>query len=168
LFDPDNYAEWLNPLEDLALTRISHAGSMCVIHFGDLRPDTNHRGQSIQIPEWALQLQCPWRFTRRGKVVLGSTDFFRDAKTGDRVAELSVEGSVFLHNRDRLHKWMVSRQVRVESVTYGQAGAFDLQFCRDLCLNVMPDFSHIPEKMEDWRLFQPGMDKKHFVYPTAA
>ncbi len=159
--------EWLDNLVGKPLTGVNHAADMAMIGFGE-GPLVERRGKTIQLSEWDLHLQCPWRFVRDGSVILASTDFHYEAATGAPCDRGEVRKSVFFANRNSMLDWMGGNPVTVVSLTMKAAGAFDLVFDRDLELNVLPAFSQNFHAMEEWRLFQPGTDADHFVYPVGS
>ncbi|MEO4044209.1 hypothetical protein AAFN47_21630 [Hoeflea sp. CAU 1731] len=61
--------ECLDNLVGKPLTGVNHAADMAMIGFGK-GPLVERRGKTIQLSEWDLHLQCPWRFVRDGSVIL--------------------------------------------------------------------------------------------------
>jgi hypothetical protein len=138
---------------------------MLCIHFGELRSVVDRRGNNRQVGEWALHLQCPWRFVQFGDLVLASSDFYYDAETGEKLDRDSDQESVFHRNMKRLNLLIESGEIVVSIVQSSEAGAFDLIFDRDLKLSVMPVESGGEKCGESWRFFQPSLKTPHFVFP---
>lgn len=157
----------INELKGLSLHPVVAAADMLCIHFGTLKSVLGKNGEQKEVGQWAIHLQCPWRFIQRNRVILASSDFYYDAVSGEPLDSNSDRPSVFQRNKEKLNVWVATTKVAVSSVTCGKAGAFDLRFGRDLELMVMPSQSE--EIMEEaWRLFQPGSDKPHIVFPLVA
>ncbi|MBW8639291.1 hypothetical protein K1W69_19000 [Hoeflea sp. WL0058] len=158
---------WLDNLVGKPLSGVNYAADMAMIGFGR-GPLVERRGKTIQLSEWDLHLQCPWRFVRDGSVILASTDFHYDAATGEPCDRDEVRKSVFYANRNSLLDRLEQTPVTVVSLAKKSAGAFDVIFERELELNVLPTCSQNFHALEEWRLFQPGKDANHFVYPVGS
>lgn len=159
--------EWLDNLVGKPLTGVNHAADMAMIGFGK-GPLVERRGKTVQLSEWDLHLQCPWRFVRDGSVILAWMDFHYEAASGEPCDRNDIEQSIFFSNRNSMLNWLEQNPVTVASLTMKAAGAFDVVFDRDLELNVLPAISQNFQAMEEWRLFRPGTDADHFVYPVGS
>lgn len=159
-------SEILNELDGLILHPVGSVADMLWVHFGAPKLVPDHYGELREVGEWALHLQCPWRFIQNHRVILASSDFYY-AETGEPLDTNSGSQSVFQKNAERLNLWIESNKVRVSSVTYSEAGAFDLIFTDDLKLTVMPSQSENITN-ESWLLFKPYVDEPHIVFPAEA
>lgn len=161
------HAIWLDHLAGKPLTGVSYAVDMAMIGFGT-GPIVERRGKTIRLSEWDLHLQCPWRFVRDGSVILASADFHYDADSGEPSDMNKIEKTVFFVNRNNLLDWLQQNPVTVASLNVKAAGAFDMIFERGLELNVLPTSSQNFYASEEWRLFRPGRNNDHFVFPVGS
>jgi hypothetical protein len=160
----EDYREVLRVMQGLRLVAVGAAGDMLWIHFGELRTVLTRNGGKKEVGEWALHLQCPWRFVHDGVIVLASSDFYYDAETGDRHDFDSDRENVFHRNAMVINDFIEAQKPSVRLIEPGEAGAFEVRFDGDLKLSVMPVHSMFPQKMESWRLFEPGRTGPHFVF----
>ena len=159
------YQEVLQVLSGLRLAVCGAVADMLWLHFGEMRSVVDRRGVEKQVGEWALHLQCSWRFVRSGIVVLGGSDFYYDAVTGEQYDWDSKSESVFHRNSKHLNELLDSEKFLVSVVRCNHAGAFDLVFDHDLMLSVMPTESSSHDHDESWRFFVPSSDLPHYVFP---
>jgi hypothetical protein len=108
-------------------------------------------------------VQCVWRLCQTGSIIVGYRDFYytpdgKDDDDWDRVYQSQFDAIA-----TRLNQEFATAPPTVESFTVDGAGGFSLHLSRDYRLDVFPDGSHRP--CEHWRLFQPGNDDRHFVFP---
>lgn len=68
----------------------------------------------------------------------------------------------------RLREWMAdheSRPLTVQRMSSDRCGGFVLHLSGDYALEVFPTGADgVHEDREQWRLFEPGMGKPHFVW----
>jgi hypothetical protein len=133
-----DHQEALSVLRGLRLQLVGAAVDMLWIHFGALRTVTTPSGVAKQVGEWALHLQCPWRFVRSGTVLLASSDFYYVPGSGERYDFESDGESVFHRSSKLLNKIASSEQIRVLEVRCSEAGAFEVLFDGAVKLCVMP------------------------------
>lgn len=155
-----SYQSAIQSLASLRVASIGAAADMLWIHFGQLRDDGTK-----EVGEWALHLQCPWRFVRDGRIVLGSNDFYYRAEDGESLDRDSESRSLFLLKASLLDEFLNSEVVSVVDVHSSGAGAFELIIEDGLVFSVMPVESPEVSDGESWRLFRPSTDYPHFVYP---
>jgi len=159
------YQDVLQVLSGLRLAPVGAAADMLWLHFGEMRSIVDRKGKARKVGEWALHLQCPWRFVHLGTVVLGSTDFGYDVVTGEKYDWESKAESVFHRNSNQLNRMLDAEKITIGMVRCTEAGAFDLVFDHDLKLSVMPTESSRHEYDESWRFFVPSGDFPHYVFP---
>jgi len=158
------YSDMINRLNGLRLNIVGAAADMLWISFGEQRTVADLRGKPKQVGEWALHLQCPWRFVRGGEVILASSDCYYDAEGVELLDFDSEATSMFKKNAKDLNALLELSKVTVRLVLCSEAGAFELLF-DDLKLTVLPTESENILDQEAWRLFQPSTDSPHFVFP---
>jgi hypothetical protein len=72
----------LDPLVGLPLRIARDAGSMKNFQFGTIRRDPS--GERT-IGDFALHVQCPWRFVTTTGILTGSADYYEPAVQGEEV-----------------------------------------------------------------------------------
>ena len=129
----------LKELIGLKFTATSRAADMECLKFGDLIEDGYH--------EYALHLQCYWRFTAGGKVVVGSSDLYgADPKL-----------------RDGKLQELIARKPKIVSAVADDFGGFEINFESGLQFSIFANQSEPYDDMDEyWRLLQ-NKTKKQLV-----
>jgi len=154
----------LQQLVGLGLTTTTRAANMECLKFGTLL-DTNKAGQEIEIGEFALHLQCPWRFTSKTKILIGSLDLYEpvdeNAEYDDHFEWDQPNGNL----RDvKLRELLKAENLTVTSIIADNFGGFDIIFTNDIRLSIFPAYSKVDQYSEHWRLLNnKETDKSHFV-----
>lgn len=154
----------LRQLIGLRLTATTRAANMECLKFGHLL-ETNKSGQQIQIGEFGLHLQCPWRFTSETKILIGSLDLYEPV---DETAEYDEHFDWEKPNgnlRDfKLQELITTQDLTAISVVADSFGGFDIFFSNGIKFSVFPAYSKIDQYSEYWRLLTNKATKKnHFV-----
>ena len=156
----------LEKLEGLPLRQWARSGSMPMLGFGTLHAVPRLRGDGTrQGLEFALHIQCAWRFCDTTQVLVGSQDVYYPADVSE--TEPSPEGFMWDApgaNRcdrffDSFMKAHLEEPITVVSAVVDSAGGFKMSFSGDYHIDVFPD---IGSGDEVWRLFRPGYPG-HFV-----
>jgi hypothetical protein len=156
----------LSSLVGLRLSIARDAGNMKNFQFGQIRPHPSGKGT---VGDFALHVQCPWRFVANNRILTGSADYYESAVEGEEV-NLDDRQSGNLQ-RKRLQEIFgtydaethslinETDSLTVISVHTDCLGGFDLELSGGFQLQVFPDGS----RTENWRFFSPGDDDSHFV-----
>jgi hypothetical protein len=143
----EQIARHLSVLVGLDISGVNHAADMLTLQFGPLRQMVNRKGTVKQVGTWALHVQCRWQIERAGEIL--ATQF--DLRGSDDDANRAV---------GRIYDLLVtSGPTHVENVLANESGGVCLSLSIGLRIAVTP--GRVTE--EDWRLFSPGSDAKHFV-----
>ena len=162
----ESHEHALQVLHGLRLRCVGKAADMLWMHFGHYRAITDHRGESREVGEWALHLQCPWRFVRSGAVILASTDFYYYPDS-DESYDSDREGeSLFDRRANQFNRVLETGEFKVSAISHGECAAFQLDFGSDFHFAVFPAASDHSPHGELWRLFQPDRDEPHYVVTT--
>lgn len=141
------------------------AADMATFQFGARKRVPDFFGRPSEVGEYALHVQCAWRFAQNDKVVVGSNDLYYPAGYRDINEEPPPEFD-WARDSNRRDELLASlfengaREFVVQRVDVGVAGALHLVFAGGSCLDVLPDDSL---DREHWRLFRPGIDEPHLV-----
>jgi hypothetical protein len=153
----------ITPLVGLPVGRISRAANMLMIDFGKLQKVPRRGGGIRMVPEFALHVSCVWRLSLPARIVVAYRDFYYSPK-GYPLENWDTPGkSRFDRISCKLSRDFKSKPPRVVSVAADDLGGVSLGLSQRYRLDVFPDGSGGTE--EDWRLFRPGMDQRHFVVP---
>jgi hypothetical protein len=131
--------------------------------FGQRRMVKSARGETKEVGEYALHIQCAWRIRHKEQVVVGARDlYYPPEESDDRPEEFDwdVQGA---NRRDKRIAELFQNETRqffVRKVEVGEAGHFTLIFDNDYALDVFPDDSL---RGEHWRIFKPYAEESHFV-----
>jgi len=177
-------ARAFGPVYGMKLSIARNAGSMKNFQFGTIMPHPTGKGT---IGQYALHVQCPWRFVlaqfawrlpTRNLFVTGSGDWWEPAERPEdfdwddwndhrRTPSLREKAlaEFFTHYDEATKSWInVSDQLVVQQVESDDYGGIDIYLTGDYRLQVFPDGS----SNEQWRLFQPGTETPHVVCENGA
>ncbi len=80
----------------LRLSIVRRAADMLVLHFDDIRAHSSGEGT---VADYALHVQCPWRFDGPNGTVTGREDLWVYAGPGERPPNWSYEDGLSLQDR---------------------------------------------------------------------
>jgi hypothetical protein len=153
----------LQQLSDLALRDIGRAANMLWLAIGELRESVSPLGNPRIVGEWALHVQCVWRICQRGHIVVGYRDFYY-GESGEPLDDWDTPGnSRFDTTVAALRQQFAAAPPFIKSIIVDEVGGFSIHLTGDYRLDVFPD--HSKTECEHWRLFRPGDDQSHFVFP---
>jgi hypothetical protein len=155
----------------LPLSIVRRAADMLVLHFGKIRP---HESGDGTVGDYALHVQCAWRFEGPDGVVTGREDLWEYAGPGKRPSNWSYDDGFSLQDlrwsrlfvRDQATGSWVNEGDRfvVSGAEQTDRGDIRLQLSGGYAVVVFPAGS----SGESWRFFAPGSDDDHLVFPAAA
>jgi hypothetical protein len=147
-----------------ALWKCTRAADMACFQFGQRRKVLDRNGKEREVGEYALHVECAWRIIQGDRVVVGRQDLYYPAEYDED--RLIPEGFDWEHDPNRHDKLLGTlfengaREFMVTGVEVGAARSFHIELGSDFSLEVFPSNSLSDEH---WRLFEPSMDKPHFV-----
>jgi hypothetical protein len=152
----------------LPLAIVRRAADMLVLHFGKIRPHPSGEGT---IGDYALHVQCAWRFDGPKAVVTGRDDLWDYAGPGVRPANWSYDDRYSLQDerfsrhfgRDEATRSWVNEGHRYVVTAAQQTfrGDIRLELTEGYAIAVFPAGS----RGEAWRFFAPGSDDDHLIFP---
>lgn len=152
----------LAPLVGHPLHTIGRTANMVWLHFGEMREVPTRDDGTKRVGDWAVHVQCPWRISQRGRIVIAYHDFYY-SPDGDDLENWDAIGS---NQFDSAAVVLCAEFETVPPVVVSahpeDVGGFSLHFSHDYRLDVFPDTSF--DSSEHWRIFQPGVHGKHFVF----
>ncbi len=159
----DRITEALSALIDLPLWGAHRALNMEMFDFGDRLTRKNRQGKEIQVGEFALHIQCPWRIIGPEGIVVGSGDRNYPEDENSDWQEFNDEGPSLCESR--IAGWLKEyseNPLKVERVEADSIGGFKLFLERGFILEAFPANSLKGEYSERWRLFRTS-EAGHFV-----
>ncbi len=157
----------LSSLIDSPVCIIGRASDLLWIHFGKLEMDAEAGKRGLEIAstigDWALHIQCPWRFVKNKKIILSWRDFNLTPDTEIMDGWDSGGTSRFDSMAEKVNSFLLKNDVIVKKIVLDEVGGFKMMMTDDLSLEVFPDLSFVNEQTEIWRIFQPKLRTEHFV-----
>lgn len=155
----------LSALLGLKLSIIRRAATMRNFHFGEIK--ITEKGS---IGDFALHVQCPWRFEKQEQLIAGSGDIWTPKDSNDLnenwnyETDGNLQDSIFeklFGPRDQRTKSFInSGQGYIVTSVQGDAlGGLVLTLSGDSKISIFP----ASNSDEYWRFFKPGKKEKHFV-----
>ena len=137
---------------------------MATFDFGERKTVPALRGETREVGEYALHVQCAWRVTTQDRVIVGNRDLYypADYRQGEEVSP-SFDYEKDYNRRDKLLTSLFengTREFVVREVQVGTAGSIHILLSEGVALELFPNDSLSDEH---WRLFQPGKEDRHFV-----
>ena len=152
----------LAPLVGLPFHHIGRITNMLWIHFGELHGVPDRRGGTKVVGDWTVHVQCPWRLIQYNQILVGYHDFYY-TPDGDTPKDWDVVGKMrFDIAAITICAEFAKMPPVVTSVQVDEVGGFSVHLSGEFRLDIFPDDSD--ETSEYWRIFQSGVDSKHFVF----
>jgi len=153
----------LQDLIGLPLTRTTRAANMECLKFGTLL-EADKYGKTVNIGNWGLHLQCPWRLTNTKEIIIGSDDLYEqiDENAGyDENFDWDIKGG---NLRDVKLKNFISENIMtVKSAIADNFGGLEIVFNDNITLTVFPVVSS-KAGYEYWRLLDnKDLSKNHYI-----
>ena len=155
------------PLVGIPLWDAGRAADLLWLAFGQRQTIQDFQGKPREVGEYALHVQCAWRFVQGEKVLAGNRDLYYPRGYSDQKDEFPKGFDWDVQGANRCDEMLATlfaggaNQFIVERVEVGQAGEFALLLEGGLTLQIFPNDSL---DGEHWRLFRPGSDEQHTVY----
>ena len=146
----------LASMTGLSLSESYRAVNLRVFHFGEMRTV-----QDGAVGEYALHVQCPWRFANATCVATGSGDLCqppRSSKAAD-TETWDLRNDRVLQD-DLVAELMSKSDFKVISHLLNELGDLSFEFVGGHNLSLFPASS----VSEAWRLFSPCGGSAHFVF----
>jgi len=159
-------ARFMSALNGKELWTCRRAADMATFQFGARTTTKDYYGRPSEVGEYALHVQCAWRFVRDDQIVVGSSDLYYPAQSGDQTQDeipANFDWDRHPNRRDRLLEALFkpgSVELVVQRIELGAAGSLHIGLSEGLSLEVFPDNS-LPD--EHWRLLTPASNGQHLV-----
>ena len=157
----------MTPLVGMPLWDAGRAADLLWVAFGQRQTIQDFRGEPREVGEFALHVQCAWRFVRDEKVLVGNRDLYYPRGYRYPKDEIPKEFNWDVQRANRCDEVLATlfaggaKQFVVLRVEAGHAGEVALLLEGGLALQVFPNDSLVGEH---WRLFRPGSDAQHWVF----
>jgi hypothetical protein len=157
----------MSPLAGLSLWDAGRAADLLWLAFGQRQTIKDFRGKPREVGEYALHVQCAWRFVHGEKVLVGNRDLYYPRGYKNPKDEIPGGFNWDVQGANRCDEVLATlfageaNQFVVQRVVAGQAGELALLLESGLTMQILPNDSL---EGEHWRLFRPGSDERHTVY----
>lgn len=146
-------------IEGQSMFCIGRAADMLWIQFGKRIFVKNRKGLEVEKGEYAIHVQCPWRFRQKGKIILGSRDVYIPSSN---VSELdfnweTIGMSIFDKESEIINNKIAP--INVEKVDMDMFGTLKIIFDNEVIFEAFTDST---EEVEFWR-FINNNTKEHTV-----
>jgi hypothetical protein len=154
----------LSEIIGLPLWRATRVADMEMFDLGGRQSKLNRHGDQVDVGEWALHIQCPWRIASAGEIIVASDDraFPEDETSSTQDFDTDSPSRC----EARMAAWLCehsSAPLQVVRVEADNVGGFKLRLDCDFVLEAFPASSRRGEYSEHWRLFRPLSEARHFV-----
>jgi len=153
----------LEPLLGLPLRSLGRSANMLSAHFGNLRDMPVREGSLRAVPEWTMQIQCPWRISQGGRIVVAYRDFYFSDVPLKNVAVMT---------KSRLDSVIAGLCTEFEvtpplvgRVETDDTGGFCVHLSDNYCLEAFP--AENADAGKCWRIFEPAARGRSFVFPPS-
>ncbi len=139
------------------------ASNLVWFSFGQTRLIPTRTGESKTVGDFSLNIQCSWRISFQGRLVVASKDIYRPKGSWQGDANKFLWDMPGMSRCDeKLDGFIKESEPKssVSSIEADELGGVKIRFSNRTMLELFPDES---EDSEHWRLFVPGDTKSHFV-----
>lgn len=153
-----------NLIEGKKLNCIGRCSDLVWLQFGDITSRWSDREKSnINVSEYSLHIQCPWRIVYKSQIILGSRDIYlpNSMHKEDDLFQWDVQGNNMFDELKDLFSSKNDAKFLVKSFQVQDNGSIKITFYNEYVFEVMPDTSSSEEEM--WRFFKPFSDDNHYV-----
>jgi len=153
----------LSPLIGLQLWGAARSANMEMFALGERVTRLDRKREDVEVGEYALHIQCPWRIIGPDGVIVGSEDRNYPEDENANWEKFDLDGPS--RCEARMNGWLKEYSeapLKVERVESDHTGGFELFLEHDFVLEVFPANSLRGEYSEHWRLFRPTKEG-HFV-----
>ena len=157
----------MSPLVGMPLWDAGRAADLLWLAFGQRQTIKDFQGKPREVGEYALHVQCAWRFVQGETVVAGNRDLYYPRGYKDQRDEFPKGFDWDVQGANRCDEMLAelfaggTKQFVVQRVEAGHAGELVLLLEGGLTLQIFPNDSL---EGEHWRLFRPGSDALHSVF----
>jgi hypothetical protein len=157
----------ITPLVGMPLWDAGRAADLMWLALGQRQTIQDFRGKPREVGEYALHVQCAWRFVQGEKILAGNRDLYYPRGYRDQKEEIPRGFNWDVQGANRCDEVLATlfeggaRQFVVLRVEVGEAGKLALLMEGGLTLQIFPNDSLVGEH---WRLFRPGSDTPHSVF----
>jgi hypothetical protein len=154
----------LSEIIGLPLWGATRVVNMEIFKFGEHRRQLNRSGNQVDVGEYGLHVQCPWRIVDCEKIIVASQD--RNYPEDEASDWQEFDSDSPSRCEARMAAWFLEHSsfpLKVERVESDNVGGFRLFLENGVVLEVFPATSLRGEYSEHWRLLQPSTETRHFV-----
>ncbi len=150
----------------LPLWKSNRAADLEVFHFGGPRMTLDRNHHTVEVGDYTLSVQCPWRITRDDRIIVGNSDLYYPPKSEAEQPLVDFDWDRKINRRDELLRSVFDNtgKLTVSRVDVGDAGAVTISMDNNFKLDLFPNDSADDEY---WRLFRPTIDAPHFVVSSS-
>jgi len=155
------------PLVGIPLWDAGRAADLMWLALGQRKTIQDFRGKPREVGEYALHVQCAWRFVQGEKILVGNCDLYYPRGYSDPKQEIPKGFDWDVQGANRCDEVLATlfaggaKQFVVQRVEARQAGELALLLEGGITLQIFPNDSL---DGEHWRLFRPGSDEPHWVF----
>jgi hypothetical protein len=137
-------------LKGKRLVQAGFAADMLCLLFGDVELPKNDIVDWQEVGEYALHVQCMWRFSKEDQIVLTFWDLYNASLKDDKEATHKI----FVPLNEKM-------PLEVIDITLDEIGTLQIKFNSCITFDVFPD---MVGKVEHWRLINFKTDKHLVVF----
>ena len=153
----------LSCIKDKPFRYVGRVGNLAWLGFGKDVISKNYRGEEKRTAQYSLHIQCPFRISCNGKKKLGSADMYEpNSDTGwsenfnwDKVGTNLYDEKALLFTQELSYEDITVTNIKSNAM--GDVQIYLSNYC------VIEIFTNTSSKSEEWRFFETGIEKKHFV-----
>jgi hypothetical protein len=146
-----------------SLWTFRRTADLAVFQFGEKRQVKTFHGETVEVGEYALHIQCAWRLSQGDRVITGNGDLYDPVVIQSGKSDPNFDWKKQPTRVDELMQSLFengTRQFIVQRVEVGVAASLCIHLEREFILQIFPNYSGSDEY---WRFLKPGKDEPHFV-----
>lgn len=142
---------------------IGRAGNLVWLGFGKDTAFKNYKGENEKRAQYSLHIQCPLRIIHNEIKQIGSGDIYEPCSTMKYAENFDwdIQGANLFDEKARIiAKELLLNEITVTDIKCSETGDVRIYLSNGYIVEM---FTNTSGAVEEWRFFETGSDKEHFV-----
>ena len=145
------------------LKYIGRAGNLAWLGFGEYVTTINHKGIQRKIAQYTLHIQCPFRITQTEEKIICAGDMYEPNSSTEYSESFDWDkqgANLYDENARKLNCKLEKGDIVVTGINSNNMGDLRIFLSSKFEIEV---FTNTSADVEEWRFFESGTEKEHFV-----
>ncbi len=142
---------------------IGRACNLAWLGFGKDVISKDYKGEERKTAQYALHIQCPFRISRGGMKVLASGDMYEPNSTTEWTEDFDWDiagANLYDEKASLLTEKLSHNNITAVNIESNEMGDVKIYLSDGYVIEI---FTNNSSETEEWRFFETGIEKEHFV-----